>query len=106
MSTPEILNQQKYKKPADIYSFAITIYEVFMWDDAYPKSEFRFPWNIAEFVVSEQRLLQPDVISDNHFKIIERCWCHNPKERIAIEDVISLLETELMNVQYNNFFDS
>ncbi|ELP92412.1 protein serine/threonine kinase, putative [Entamoeba invadens IP1] len=28
---PEVLKQEKYKKSADIYSFAITMYECFIW---------------------------------------------------------------------------
>ena len=31
--SPEILNQQHYKKSSDTYSFSITIYEVMKWDE-------------------------------------------------------------------------
>ncbi|ELP92422.1 protein serine/threonine kinase, putative, partial [Entamoeba invadens IP1] len=37
---PEVLNQEYYKKPADIYSFAITMYETFGWCEAYPDDDF------------------------------------------------------------------
>ena len=40
--SPEILKQQHYKKPSDIYSFSITIYEFMKWGVAYPKSELSF----------------------------------------------------------------
>ena len=43
---PEILQQEYYKKSADIYSFSITMFEVFTWNECYPKKEFRFPWLI------------------------------------------------------------
>ena len=43
---------------ADIFSFAVTMYEVFGWQEAYPKKEFKFPWKIAEFISSGQRLSQ------------------------------------------------
>ena len=29
--SPEVLNKQHYKKPSDIYSFSITMYEVMKW---------------------------------------------------------------------------
>ena len=29
--SPEILNKEHYKKPSDIYSFSITMYEVMKW---------------------------------------------------------------------------
>ena len=44
--SPEILNRQKYRNPSDIFSFSITMYEVFSWKEAYPKSKFKFPWNM------------------------------------------------------------
>ena len=53
---PEILNKEHYKKPADIYSFSITIYEVMKWGIAYSKSEFKHEWDIASFVQKGKRL--------------------------------------------------
>ena len=90
---PEILNKQKYKKPSDVYSFAITMYETLGWCECYPKKEFKFPWKIAEFVVNGNRRPQPDEIPENLYEIIKSCWIHNPLERIPIEDAISLLSS-------------
>ncbi|ELP89353.1 protein serine/threonine kinase, putative, partial [Entamoeba invadens IP1] len=36
--TPEILERSKYKKPADVYSFAITMLSCFAWDNSFPKT--------------------------------------------------------------------
>ena len=47
---PEVLNQQKYKKEADIFSFGITMFECFKWGEAYQKNKFPFPWKISSFV--------------------------------------------------------
>ena len=69
---PEILNQEYYKKSADIFSFAITMYEIFEWKEAYPKKDFKFPWNIAEFVVEGNRRPKPEIMSDSIFAIIEK----------------------------------
>jgi serine/threonine protein kinase len=62
---PEILNQNKYKTPSDIYSFAISMFEVIKWDEAYPPSQFKFSWKIAEFVINGGRLPQPDDMKDD-----------------------------------------
>ena len=53
--SPEVLNKQHYKKPADIYSFSITIYECIKWGEAYSGDLFKYPWKIAEFVISGER---------------------------------------------------
>ena len=89
---PEVLDQQHYKKPADIYSFAITMFECFGWEECYPKSEFKFPWKIAEFVSSGHRMRKKHEISDDEYDLIEKCWCQNPNDRLEIKEIIKKLE--------------
>ena len=93
---PEVLNREHYKKPTDIYSFAITMYEVFSWSEAYPKQNFRFAWDIAEFVGNGKRLQKSKLMTDFHYNLINQSWCQNPKERLRIEDIVSLLETQFL----------
>ena len=96
---PEILKKQKYKKPADVYAFAITMYEVLSWTQAYPKKQFKFPWKIAEFVVSGNRMEKCGLITDKQFELIEHCWCNLPSDRFAMEFIVSALETELLQIK-------
>ena len=93
---PEILKRQHYKKPADIYSFAITMYEIIGWCDAYSSSKFKYPWDIVDFISEGNRPDKSPEISDSQFKIIEQSWCQDQKERLKIEDIVSLLESELI----------
>ncbi|KAL7711807.1 Protein serine/threonine kinase [Entamoeba marina] len=85
---PEILDRKKYKKAADIYSFAITIYELLKWDEVYPLSEFKFPWSIAEFVTEGKRLAKLDIMNDSIYSLIDNCWKQDPKERCDISQII------------------
>ncbi|ELP88843.1 tyrosine kinase, putative, partial [Entamoeba invadens IP1] len=89
---PEVLKQEKYTKAADVYSFAITMYETFSWFEAYRKDQFKFPWKIAEFINQENRLPRIDPIQENQFDVIEACWKHNPKSRMGIEEVVQRLQ--------------
>ena len=98
---PEVVNKQHYKKPADIYSFAITMYEIFGWTFAYPKIEFKFPWKIAEFVISGQRLEKTEKISDNQYQIVSKCWEHVPSDRPKIEEIIEMLNDEMKYLKEN-----
>ena len=95
---PEIINKQHYKTAADIYAFAIVMYEIFGWTDAFPKTLFRFPWQIADFVMNGYRPYHCDAITPNLYNIIERSWCQKQNERLTIEDIVSCLETELMKL--------
>ena len=86
--SPEILNKQHYKKPSDIYSFSITIYEVMKWGEAYPKSLFKFEWKIKNFISTEKRL-SLDCISNEKIKeIISNSWQQDPKERLTIDEIL------------------
>ncbi|ELP88608.1 protein kinase, putative, partial [Entamoeba invadens IP1] len=40
-----------------VYSFGVTMYEIFGWCEAYPVKQFKFPWKIVEYVISGERLL-------------------------------------------------
>ena len=96
---PEILNREKYKKPADVFSFAVTMYEIMSWGICYPGKQFKFPWKIAEFVMSGQRMPKPDELSPDQFRIIEESWCHEPKDRLEIGDLQALIETEMIKLK-------
>ena len=89
---PEVLEQQHYKFPADIYSFGIAMLEVMIWSEAYPKDKFRFPWMIAEAVVNGKR---PDTIKQVDHRVemvIKMCWEHEPSFRPQMKEVIERLE--------------
>ena len=89
---PEILNQQHYKDPADIYSLAVTMYEIIGWQEAYPVQNFKFPWQIAEFVSSGKRLGKTEEFTDEEWDLIQRCWAQDPKERPKMEEIASILK--------------
>ena len=79
--------------PADIYSFAITMYEVIGWCECYPQTLFKFPWKIVEYVSAGKRQTKPVTMTEEHFELIEKCWNHHPKEQLGIDSIISSLES-------------
>ncbi|ELP89571.1 protein serine/threonine kinase, putative [Entamoeba invadens IP1] len=89
---PEVLLKKKYKTPADIFSFGVTIYSVMIWGDPYPKNEFPYPWNVATFVSDGRR--QPKLnLTNEEYKLVSDCWDENPITRLKIAEVISRLKT-------------
>ena len=91
---PEVLNKQKYKTGADVFSFAVTMYEVFGWCEAYPKSLFSFPWKIAEFIVNGNRREKPTLMDDDIFKIIEKSWAQVPTDRFSADQLVEALQNK------------
>ncbi|KAL7716711.1 Protein kinase domain containing protein [Entamoeba marina] len=92
---PEVLKRSKYQATADIFSFAVTMYETFDWKSAYPNTEYRFkfPWKIAEFVTKGERLEQTKNINDGIYDLISNCWKHTPEERLQIKEIVERLES-------------
>ena len=81
---PEVLNKEKYKKPADVFSFGVMLYECFKWGGAYPKSAFKFPWQISSFVQSGKRVQKADGMSDDVYSLVSRCWSQYTADRIGL----------------------
>jgi serine/threonine protein kinase len=67
---PEVLNREHYKMPADIYSLAITMLEVMVWGEPFPKVLFKFPWDIANLISSGKRPKTIDEVTNNDIKYI------------------------------------
>ncbi|ELP89452.1 protein serine/threonine kinase, putative [Entamoeba invadens IP1] len=90
---PELLNGEKYKMSADMYSIAVTMFELFKWGNAYSEKYFPYPWNVVDFVCSGGRLLKPDKMDQTIFDIISKAWSHNQAERPKVSDLILQLES-------------
>lgn len=88
---PELLNKQHYKKPADIYSFAVTMYELFSNRHAYEKKDFKYEWNIATFVQSGKRL-DVSVIGNTAIRsLVSVSWKQDPLDRPSIDEIVDIL---------------
>ncbi|ELP90574.1 serine/threonine protein kinase HT1, putative [Entamoeba invadens IP1] len=93
---PEVLKRDKYKKAADVYSFALTMYECFGWCFAYDNDDFTYPWKIADFVTRGLRLPKTSDMSNEQYNILSLSWKQCPNDRIEIEEVVNMLENILI----------
>ena len=89
---PEVLMKRKYKTPADIFAFGITMFEILHWDRIYPKTMFKFPWQICEFIVQGERQIRPETITIAQYEVIQQCWCDDPHDRIDAKDLVKLID--------------
>ena len=81
---PEILDRQKYKTPADMYSFGVTMYAAFRWGEVFSRTIFVFPWDIASFVLAGNRPQRVDGIDEDAYGVISDCWKHMQKQRLCL----------------------
>ncbi|ELP89896.1 interleukin-1 receptor-associated kinase, putative [Entamoeba invadens IP1] len=89
---PEVLKHQKYKKQADVFSFAITMYEVFGWCEAYEHQKFKYPWKIAQFVIKGNHLKRNEQITEEQYTLIDKCWRYDEINRISVSEIGESLE--------------
>ena len=97
---PEMwLKKGIYDYSVDIYSFAVTMLEIMTWNDAFPKSEFQFAWDISNLIQEGKR---PDTINNVENitikKIIQSCWQQEPGNRFKATEIVGLLQSEWMKL--------
>ncbi|ELP90009.1 protein serine/threonine kinase, putative [Entamoeba invadens IP1] len=90
---PEVLNGENYRQPADVFSFAVTMYECFTWTESYTKDKFKFCWNVVDFVTKGSRLEQTTLISDEEYALIDKSWKPNPHDRLPIVSITNTLQS-------------
>lgn len=78
---PEMLESDYYSFPADVYSFGITLHEIYTEREPYTELKFKHLWDITEFVLNGNRMKIPDTIPTPVANIIKKCWSQKPEKR-------------------------
>jgi serine/threonine protein kinase len=77
-TAPEILAAEGYNTQADVYSFAITLWEMFTrrlaWSDA-------VCWDVPRLVIEGKRPVVPENCPKEFSEIITACWASNLRDR-------------------------
>jgi len=89
---PEILDSKPYSKPADVYSFGISMYELWTEKTPYSSAGFTKPWDIAHFVVKGDRLPIPSDMPALYAQIMCECWQQDPSKRPTFAQVVKELQ--------------
>jgi len=89
---PEILDSKPYSKPADVFSFGISMYELWTEKTPYSTSGFTKPWEIAHFVIEGKRLPVPKEMPASYAQVMVKCWDGNPEKRPTFDQVVEMLQ--------------
>lgn len=89
---PEVLNEGKYSKEADIFSFAMVMVEVFTGAVPYSGStNFMAMLHITQGT-RPPRPTHP-MFTEKIWSLMQRCWAHDPESRPEASEVLELLLT-------------
>jgi len=94
-TAPEVLSGTNYGLKADVYSFAIVIWE--MYAMAIPYDSLRFDSAVEDYVLEGGRPNMETVSGmEPHMKAVMRaCWVMNPADRPDFVRIMELLEADI-----------
>jgi len=89
-TAPEILKNQNYTEKADVYSFAIVLWEMVTREDPYKGIA---PFQVV-LAVGTQGARPPLPVNGNPkwLELIQRCWAEDFNTRPSFEELIDILE--------------
>lgn len=82
---PEILTDEKYSQAADVYAFALIVYEIVTHEVPFQGlNEIQ----LIKTVLSGNRPEIKPSVPDCYRVLIESCWCQNPQQRPSFNDIV------------------
>ncbi|VAH54808.1 unnamed protein product [Triticum turgidum subsp. durum] len=93
---PEVINHKPYDHKADVFSFAIVLWELVTSKVPY---ENLTPLQAALSVRQGLRLVIPSGVHPRISKLIQRCWGENPHTRPVFSEITAELEDILQPIQ-------
>ncbi|XP_053673855.1 tyrosine-protein kinase hopscotch [Anopheles nili] len=95
---PETLETQKYSFQSDVWSFGVTLYEMFTYGATpYPHVDVTSAGQLYQLLQTEKKILQlPDEFSYVYDKLMTPCFKRNAHERITFSDLLEQLD-EMIN---------
>jgi serine/threonine protein kinase len=88
---PEVIKNHNYTEKADVYSFAIILWELYNQEPPYDKLD---KFEVAKKVANDPSF-RPTVkenLPSKIKKLMIKCWDHDPNERPSFEAIIDYLD--------------
>eukprot|EP00727_Mastigamoeba_balamuthi_P002113 m51a1_g119 putative serine-protein kinase atm (4596) ;mRNA; f:366111-398227 len=103
---PEVFRGEKYTVSADVYSFAMLLWELFSSTQPFSGPEFSLSWNVAQFVTEGKRLPLSLIGNEHVANLVRTCWDHNPVKRPTFDNICMILEPLLEKLGVRGVGDS
>lgn len=91
-TAPEVMEKKPYNEKADIYSFAIVMWELLQIGFPYEEFDEGFRTSHEKAVIEGRRPSIPDSTPRLYADLIRYCWDKKPEDRPSFDDIIEELE--------------
>eukprot|EP01116_Phalansterium_solitarium_P020142 TRINITY_DN5855_c1_g1_i1.p1 TRINITY_DN5855_c1_g1~~TRINITY_DN5855_c1_g1_i1.p1 ORF type:complete len:334 (-),score=89.64 TRINITY_DN5855_c1_g1_i1:306-1307(-) len=92
-AAPEVLAHKRYSKASDAWSFAVVLHEM-LSRGALPYDDLATDADVAKAVTSKgRRLAAVEDCPPDLYKLMLRCWDHNPAQRPTFDEIKEVLST-------------
>ncbi len=91
------MKNENYARSADIFSFGVLLWAIITQDEPY--KEFKYSWDVAEFVLQGKRMAVPQDCPHQISKLISQCWAQEPNDRPLIGEVVKTIETVYLSTK-------
>lgn len=98
---PEVMLKEPITEKADIFSFAIVMWEIFTRSQAY--GEFKDFRTFKQATISGNRPQIPDHWPEGLKSLISKCWDATPSNRPTFEQIVRSLEELFTSVEHNEY---
>eukprot|EP01029_Cantina_marsupialis_P029146 TRINITY_DN779867_c0_g1_i1.p1 TRINITY_DN779867_c0_g1~~TRINITY_DN779867_c0_g1_i1.p1 ORF type:complete len:1036 (+),score=202.55 TRINITY_DN779867_c0_g1_i1:96-3203(+) len=89
-TSPEMLFGHRYNEKADVYSFAIIMWELLAWCEPFP--QMRVIEVVTAVAEKKERPTLKKEWPSGFVKIMKQCWAQEPESRPTMNDVVSMLK--------------
>jgi len=93
---PEVLAEEGYTEKADVYSFAIVLWELLTRLIPYAGKN---TMQVVRSIDRGERLPIPDWCPPNYAKLINRCWDTDPTNRPSFPEILPIMENMISEFQ-------
>ncbi len=89
-SAPEVFTQRKFSEWSDVWSFGVTVWEIFQFGGI-PYWEKDRNEDVMKYVFEGGRLSRPSLCPNEVWTTIEKCFITKPSQRLNFKSVVEEL---------------
>ena len=88
--SPEAIQAENYSEKSDVWSFGVTMWELFSAGEQQPYGEFDNE-KVLEGICKDLRLAKPGDCPQSAYEVMQKCWIVDTSKRPSFEELTSLI---------------